>query len=88
MTVGEALWRVDGQTKIAVPLLIQALTDHAYLTQQSARTLGQIGPAAKDAVPALIKAARDKKNKPLVQAEAAQALKKIDPEAAAKLGIK
>jgi len=47
-------------------------------------TLALIGPGARAAVPALMKALRRKDLAPIV----ADALKKIDPEAAAKAGIR
>ena len=48
--------------------------------------LGKIGPAAKDAVPALIKALNDPSE--AVKREAARALVKIDPEIANKVADK
>jgi HEAT repeat protein len=51
----------------------------------AARSLGQIGPAAKAAVSALIDALKDEDKD--VRTAAAEALKKIDPEAARKAGV-
>jgi hypothetical protein len=81
LAAGEALWRIDGQAKVAVPLLVEALDKHKYLAQRSASVLGQIGPQAKEAIPALLAIMHDRKHKPAVQAEAARALKKIDSTA-------
>jgi HEAT repeat protein len=54
--------------------------------RSAAKALGQFGPAAKEAVPALTEALKDVN--PKVRQEAAQALKIVDPEAARKVGIK
>ena len=49
---------------------------------------GQIGPDAKDAGPALIKVYENNAMDPDNSKRAADALKKIDPEAAKKAGVK
>jgi hypothetical protein len=51
-----------------------------------AQALGPIGPDAKDAVPVLLKAMKDGNQE--LQRRAAEALKKIDPEAARKAAVK
>jgi HEAT repeat protein len=48
--------------------------------------LGKIGPEAKDAVPALVEGLKN--NETIVRWEAGRALKKIDPEAAEKAGLR
>jgi HEAT repeat protein len=53
--------------------------------QSAAWALGEIGAAAKPAVPALIEALKDEDRD--VQFRAAEALKRIDPEAAHKAGV-
>ena len=88
LAAGEALWRIDGQAKVAIPLLIEALNRYPYLARGSVRTLREIGPAAQPAVPALLSVIADRKAKPILRAEAAQALKTIDAQAAAQAGIR
>ena len=93
--LGETRTRVIGPAaKQAVAALIDALKDDSsvpkeYLglvPQHAAKALGQIGPDATDAVPALIEATKDENE--FVRQQAAEALKKIDLEAAAKGGAK
>jgi HEAT repeat protein len=56
------------------------------LPEYAARLLGEMGPAAREAVPNLVAALQD----PItgIRREAGDALKKIDPEAAAHAGVK
>jgi HEAT repeat protein len=67
----------------SVPALIEALKDEQTdIRRDAAWTLGSFGAEAKCAVPTLAAALRDPQ--PSVRRAAAQALKKIDPDAAAK----
>ena len=93
--LGETRTRVIGPAaKQAVGALIDALKDDSSVPQEyrglvphyAARALGQIGPDAMDAVPALIEATKDENE--FVRQQAAEALKKIYLEAAAKGGAK
>lgn len=59
---------------------------HHEVRRSAAKALGQLGTAAKDAVPALIETLKDENGD--VRQDAAIALKKIDPEAAKKAGLK
>jgi HEAT repeat protein len=69
----------------AVPALIAALQDPAASVRYPVTiALREIGPAAKAAVPALTKAAEEDLNDE-VAASALQALRAIDPAAAAKV---
>jgi len=69
----------------AVPALIEALAaTNVESRRRAARALADMGPDAREAVPALTKALDDKALAPT----AADALKKIDREAAAKAGIR
>jgi HEAT repeat protein len=61
--------------------------DDAFVRRDAARALGDIGPGAREAVPALTTSARKDKNTHVRQA-AADALKRIDPDAAAIAKIK
>ena len=67
--------------------LAEALRDeNAYVRHDAATTLGKFGTDAKPTVPDLIVALSDKE--PRVRTAAATALKAIDPEAAARAGVR
>jgi HEAT repeat protein len=71
----------------AVPYYIKRLEDPEPRTRKwVAVYLGRIGPPSKPAVPALLKALQDAD--PSVRQAATNAVNQIDPEAAAKAGIK
>jgi RNA polymerase sigma factor (sigma-70 family) len=93
-----ALWKID-QHRAAVPALCAALKDKDATTRyRAAEVLGELGPGAKGAVPALVEALRDDgvaefadksgigEARP-VSWMAGQALKRIDPATARKHGI-
>lgn len=80
----EALWRVSGSTAQAVPALMARLTD-PKVRDAAAQALCRIGPDAKAAVPALLTAAKDKNR--LFHESVVMALRRIDPQAAAKAGV-
>ena len=78
-----ALWEID-QSLAGVPTLVKALgSASGSVRGLAATTLGGIGPKARDAVPALLTAAKD--NDPRLRQAARSALEKIDPEAAKRL---
>ena len=77
-----AIWRIGADTNTALPVLLK-WCERGWL--QSYEALGEIGPAAKDAVPLLLP--RAKSSEPLTQRTAAAALKKIDPDAAVRAGL-
>lgn len=118
---GVCLWKIDGQTNMAVPLLHQVVNTESsvYTRRQSANwlleidphdemvvpaftrrlesssleirkeavgVLGSFGVSAKSAVPALVKLI-DSPDRDL-RDPALSSLKKIDPETAAKYGVK
>lgn len=64
---------------MAVPALIESLRD-GNLCTTAAEALGNIGPDAKNAVPALMKLLANEDER--MRAYSIDALKKIDPEAA------
>jgi HEAT repeat protein len=77
----EALWQVN-RHGAAVPALIAATQDDSATARYaSTRALGRIGPGAKPAVAALRELLGDED--PWVRATAAEALQKIEPQAAA-----
>src|SRR5262249_32652268 len=61
--------------------------DDGYRSQ-AASGPGRIGPAARAAVPTLVKAYTDKGTSPGLRREVAEALKSIDPDAAREAGIR
>ena len=78
--------------KVALPDVIKALDDqYGAIAGAAAEVLGNIGPAAKGAVPDLLRVWEKSKKiqgRPGATKALADALKKLDPEAAEKAGIK
>ena len=78
--------------KLALPDVIKALDDqYGPVAGAAAEVLGNMGPAAKGAVPDLLRVwekSRKIPGRPGATKALADALKKIDPEAAEKAGIK
>lgn len=78
--------------KVAMPEVIKALDDpYGGVAKAAAEVLGNLGPAAKDAVPDLLRVwekSRKIPGRPGATKALADALKKIDPEAAENAGIK
>jgi HEAT repeat protein len=86
LTAIDVLGQLVDEPDQVVPVLTDALHDPTNLVQiRAALGLGNFGPAAKTAVPALVKSLKGAG--PNVGEWAAKALKAIDPEAAAKAGI-
>jgi HEAT repeat protein len=79
-----ALWEVSGQAETVLPVLLAAL-EHPdeEVGEDAAWTLGKMGPAAREAVPLLLDLLHDEES----FSWAGDALKKIDPEAAARAGV-
>ncbi|MDB5306945.1 MAG: repeat protein [Gemmataceae bacterium] len=95
--VAKALWKVAAD-KAAVTALAQALADADPSTRHlAAEALGEVGPSAKAAAPALVRALKDdgfaEFSRPgvverrAVREAAAKALMKVDPAAAKEHGI-
>ena len=80
-----ALGRIHSDPDVVIPLLIPYLTNDD-LIDEAASALGNYGTLAKVAVPQIIPLLNAKDNDARVAARVA--LKKIDPEAAAKAGVK
>jgi HEAT repeat protein len=88
-----ALWRIDGNSKEAMPVFVATLKrrkgdrpddSNAWAARQVVRALGEMGPRAKKAVPALLPLLKDKNEG--LRWWTRQALKKIDPPVANKAG--
>jgi HEAT repeat protein len=76
----EALWRINQHPR-AIPVLVELLaTDNGVLP--AAEALGRIGPAAKEALPALREAANNPD--PAVRQAVTEALRKVSGQAPAK----
>jgi HEAT repeat protein len=72
---------------MVITALTEALNDKVpFIRQMAAEALRMSGPAAQSAVPSLVKCVDDEN--PDVKSSVADALKAIDPEAAAKAGVK
>ncbi len=80
-----ALGEIHAQPELVVPVLVKALhiRDDSRVAAESA--LGGFGAAAKAAVPSLVELLNDEMPP---RSFAASALKRIDPEAAARAGVK
>jgi hypothetical protein len=77
------------ENKDGMPDIIKALDDkHLANVRQAAGVLRQIRPAAKNAVARLPQVWENPKQPQSTKKVAADAIKKIDPKAAEKLGIK
>ncbi len=90
MLAAEALVHLDAPAAIkagVVPILITILKDpNDQVAYQAGEALGGMGKDAATAVPALVESLKSPSR--LTAQTAARALKKIDPEAAAKAGVK
>jgi HEAT repeat protein len=82
-----ALWKIDRKGPLVIPALMKALDDaNELICWIAADWLGQLGPAAREAVPALRQALRRPFKITLIRAGVALALERIDPQAAAEVG--
>jgi HEAT repeats/PBS lyase HEAT-like repeat len=80
-----AIWQIDSNAAVALPVMIRQLpTSHEKWGLIS--NLGWMGPAAKDAVPALERELDGADT--FLRTQITNALNRIDPAAAAKLGTK
>lgn len=76
-----AMIALKGIGEVAIPALIEALKHkNQTVRRNAAQTLGRIGPEAKEAIPALVIALRDKSNNEDVRRDAACSLGNIGPE--------
>jgi HEAT repeat protein len=82
-----ALAQIHCEPVMTVPVLRKALLDPALAVRANAAAgLGAFGPAAEQAVPALVEALKDQDAS--MRRTVASSLRSIDPEAAAKAGVK
>jgi HEAT repeat protein len=78
-----ALWKIDRKGPLVIPALTKALADdNELICWMAADALGQIGPEAREAVPALRRALQRDFRISLVRTGVILALKRIDPQAA------
>jgi len=80
-----ALGEIHAQPELVVPVLVAALRNMDESRVAAEDALGDFGAEAKAAVPSLVKLLKDE---PPPRSFAASALKRIDPVAAAKAGMK
>ncbi|MDB6067252.1 MAG: repeat protein [Pedosphaera sp.] len=82
-----SLGRIHAQPGLAVPALLKCLSDRDWrVRRHAAYSLSDFGADAKPAIPALVELLQDKNA--AVRQTAAEVLPRIDPEAAAKAGVK
>jgi HEAT repeat protein len=81
-----ALWQITGDAKATLKILNETLGTEGQYTQ-SINLLGEMGEAARSMLPTLVALYRDE-DIAADRRALASAIKKIDPAAAAKLGIK
>ena len=85
------LWCITPEDEAILPTLLHALNDREEpderLRTAAVKALGEVGPRARAAVPQLLEIIEEDDNGYRVEV-AAEALKKIDSEAAVKAGVK
>ena len=85
-----ALWKIEKNTAV-VPVLARLLGeadadgDREWIAYQAAETLGEMGPAAREALPELRKVPLGKDGNLFAQVAAKDAIAKIDPAEAKKI---
>jgi hypothetical protein len=101
ITIVRALGAIHGEPDLVVPALVKLLKDPNFgVRMEAVSALGAFGPLAKTAIPSLIELAKepdksiqgnmyhDWSSSPTGSKQIATALRQIDPEAAAKTGLK
>jgi HEAT repeat protein len=82
-----ALWKIDRKGPLVLQVLTEALGDaNELICWVAAEGLGQMGPAAREAVPALRRASRRDFRLSLIRAGVRLALERIDPQTPAGAG--
>jgi HEAT repeat protein len=82
-----ALWQITGDATESLAALRPLLADAANLQAAAVAKLGAIGPPARDVLPQLVTMYREEDN-PALRGTIAEAIKRIDPDVAGKLGIR
>jgi hypothetical protein len=84
----DALIRIQAEPDQVIPALVGCLLDReGHGRSDVVEALGEYGPKARVAVPMLVKLLADRSSKDLIAAVPI-ALKRIDPDAAVKVGVK
>jgi HEAT repeat protein len=74
-----ALWKIDRKGPLVIPALIEALANrNEFICWMAADSLGQIGPEAREAIPALQQALQRPFKTALIRKGVALALERID----------
>jgi HEAT repeat protein len=83
LRAAQALWDIDHETKLTLPVLIGLLTHETHWANRNAamNLLARIGPQAREAVPALTQALKEESME--VRRTAAVTLGQIGPDASA-----
>ncbi|MDB6065657.1 MAG: lyase domain protein repeat-containing protein [Pedosphaera sp.] len=81
-----ALGRIHARPKLAVPALLKHINKKTPMLDPAVYAIGQFGADAKEAVPVLVGLPGDQDD--IIRRIAANSLRQIDPEAAAKAGVK
>jgi len=82
-----ALWQVTGEAKESLKALRPLLAEEDAVQVLAVEKIGAIGPAARDLLPDLVRAYREEDGEAIRRA-LGDAIKKIDPELAGKLGLR
>jgi HEAT repeat protein len=81
-----ALWKIERSGPLVIPVLTEALeADNEMICWMAADALGQIGPEAREAVPALRQALHRDFKVSLIKKGVLLALERIDPQATAEV---
>ena len=84
VSILRALWRIEGPTPDLVPELIAVLQDgNESASREAVKTLGLLGPEARDVVPILVRTMKHRSVNYEVHKLAAVALGAIGPDAQA-----
>src|SRR5207248_47707 len=84
LLAADQLLKVNPESKVIVPSLLRMLKDpYAETRRQIYGLLAKVGPRAREAIPLIV--ADLEAPRPGVRYEAARALKRIDPEGAARI---
>jgi HEAT repeat protein len=80
-----ALWKIDRRGPLVIPALVKALNDqNEFICWMAADCLGEMGPEAREAIPALQQAMHRPFQMAFIKRGVALALEQLDPTAAAR----